>query len=323
MSFKGNDSVLEFQEVQALRRFLQIVGWLLLGSLVFENQPVLAGAWPQKKGGLYFKLSTSYLYTTKEFNHTGDKLDIFQERLVYNKAAFRDFGIAVYLEYGLSHNFTLVSSVPFKILTSRRTESIGGGTLFRIVKLHTTGLSDFSILGRYSILNGGLALSLQGGFKLPLGYDSNPADDGAPLGTGKVDYELNLLVGKSLYPAPAYLTGGVGYRRRTGALSDQILISAEVGVTAGKFLLKTTFDGLRSTKAPPDIVGQPVVSPLPGGGGALPNIIVGDQDIFKISPSVIYKLAGNFSVQGEVLHIVAGKNTVAGTIISLGFILEK
>jgi len=80
---------------------------------------------------------------------------------------------------------------------------------------------------------------------------------------------------------------------------------------------------LKSTISPPDIVGQPITTPLPGGGGAFPNIIQGDQDSFKISPSIIVNLTKTTALQGEVLHIFAGKNTVSGTIFSLGIIYSK
>ncbi|MFQ5650910.1 MAG: hypothetical protein ACE5IY_13290 [bacterium] len=282
-----------------------------------------AGAWPQHKHGLYFKLSSAYLHSTQEFDHNGDRLDIFQERIIYEETSFRDFSVSTYFEYGLSDRLTIVGTLPFKVLRSRRTEIIGGGALARIATLYTIGLSDLSLLGKFALLNGSFALSLQGGLKLPLGYEEKPSDDGAPLGTGVVDFEGHLLVGKSLYPLPAYLTGSVGYRHRTNELHDQLLATAEAGYTAGRFLIKVTVDALMSTIAPPDLVGQPVVSPLPGGGGALPNIIVGDQDIFKISPSLIYRLTSKWAVQGEVLHIYAGKNTVAGTIYSIGFIFQR
>lgn len=289
---------------------------------VWHSQ-LFAGAWVQRKHAYYFKLSASYLYTTKEFNHEGERLDIFQERIIYEDTAFRDFAVTAYAEYGLFERLTLVTTLPFKILTSQRTEIIGGGLLARIATLHTVGLSDLSVAGRYAFLNGPFALSFQGGMKIPLGYEDKPADDGSPLGTGDVDLEGHLLFGQSLFPHPAYLTGSIGYRWRTGPLHDQILVTAEGGYSIGRVLIKVSFDGLKSTIAPPDIVGQPVTTPLPGGGGALPNIIEGDQDIFKINPSVIYNLTDRIAAQGEILHIVAGKNTVAGTTFSLAFIVTN
>jgi len=87
--------------------------------------------------------------------------------------------------------------------------------------------------------------SLQSGIKLALGYEAKPEDDGVPLGTGKVDFDGYLLFGKSLYPFPLYITSGIGYRRRTGPLNDQILYTVEAGWIAGRLVVKVNYDGLR------------------------------------------------------------------------------
>lgn len=287
------------------------------------NSKIYAGAWPQKKHGIHLKLSSSYFHTTKEFNHEGDRLDIFQERIIYEDTSFREFAIRAYAEYGLTDRLTLIGKLPFKVLRSKRTELIGGGALARIATLYTNGVGDLTVLGKYGLVNGPWALSLQGGFKIPLGYEELPADDGSPLGTGDFDLEGHLLLGKSLYPLPAYLTTRIGYRWRSDELHDQVVLQAETGYTAGRFFVKFVFEGVKSTVTPPDLVGQPVVTPLPGGGGALPNIIEGDQDIFKINPSVSFSFNRKWSVQGELIHIFAGKNTVAGAAYSLGLIFEK
>lgn len=277
----------------------------------------------QARGGYYFKLSSGYLFTTEEFNHEGDRLDIFQERIIYENTSFRDFSLSAYLEYGLFERLTVVAQLPFKILTSKRTEILGDQLLARIVTLHTVGVADLSLSGRYGLFHGGFALSLQGGVKMPMGYEAKPSNDGPPLGTGKLDVKGHLLVGQSLHPWPLYVSGSAGYRHRTGPLHDQWLFAFEVGLTSGELLIKLAFEGVKSTVAPPDIVGQPVMTPLPGGGGALPNIIVGDQDIYKASPSITYSLGRGLAMQAEIWHIFAGKNTVAGSTYTFGLILSR
>lgn len=304
----------------------KIIIWIFFACLVtnlITPNLVVSGAWVQKKHGFYFKVSGHYFFTTKEFNHEGRQLDIFQERIIYEDTSFRDLNLTAYLEYGLLERFTLVANLPLKTLTSKRVEIIGGGALTRQVTTHTQGVSDLALSGRYALLDGSFMLSYQAGIEIPLGYEAAPGNDGPPLGTGNVDFVNHLLIGKSLFPFPAYLTGGVGYRWRSGAWHDQILFTAEGGYSFGSVLVKVTFDGLKSTVAPPDILGQPVTTPLPGGGGALPNIIQGDQDIFKISPTIIVNLTKQIALQGEFLHIYAGKNTVSGTIYSLGLIYTK
>jgi hypothetical protein len=300
--------------------YSRILPFLIL--LVCQNQ-VIAGAWVQRKHGYYFKLSGNYLLATKEFNHEGERLDIFQERIIYKDASFRDFNITAYLEYGLFERLTLIANFPFKILTSKRTEIIAGGLLARKATIHSVGFADLILSSRFALLREPFVLSLQSGIKTPLFYDEKPGDDGPPLGTGKIDLESHLLLGKSLYPLPIYITASIGYRWRSGPLHDQILYTAEAGYTLDKILFKVTIEGLQSTIQPPDIIGQPVTTPLPGGGGALPNIIEGDQDVFKISPSMIFNLTNGIGLQGEILHIYGGKNTVAGTIYSFALVLTR
>lgn len=299
---------------------MQKIIFVLFLSFVLTQSTVFAGAWAQKKKGYYLKFSANYLLSNREFNHEGDELEIFEEQLAFIDASFQDFNITAYFEYGLFDRLTLIGNIPFKILTSKRSEVIGGDQISRILTLYTVGFSDFTLSGKYAFFNGSFALSLQGGIKIPLFYEPQPTNDGAPLGTADADIEGFILLGKSLYPLPVYITGGFGYRYRDGPLHDQILFNLEAGFAIDRFLLKVVFDGLQSTVTPPDIFGQEVVTPLPGGGGVLPNIIVGDQDIFKISPSLIYNAADWLSFQGEILHTIAGKNTVAGTVYSFGVV---
>ncbi len=283
----------------------------------------MAGAWTQKKHGYFLKISTNYLFTTKEFNHEGTRLDIFQERLIYQNTSFRDINVTLYGEYGLSDRVTLIGSLPVKTLTSRRTELIFGGQVQRDVVTTTAGPADLYLASKVGLWARPVVLSLQAGIKVPLGYDAKPANDGPPLGTGHVDLDLQWLVGASLHPLPGYVTGALGYRYRSGPLHDEWFFSLEAGLSARRFLFKVNLDGLKNTVPPPDIVGQPVTTPLPGGGGALPNIIIGDQDIFKISPSVIYYLRPRWVIQTEALHIFAGKDTISGTIYSLGVVVVR
>ena len=90
----------------------KIIIWILFACLVanlITPNLVLSGAWVQKKHGFYFKVSGNYFLTTKEFNHEGRRLDIFQERIIYEDTSFRDLNLTAYLEYGLFEKFTLVA----------------------------------------------------------------------------------------------------------------------------------------------------------------------------------------------------------------------
>ncbi len=302
-------------------------------ALIFILAPVdfvYPGAWTQKKNHFFFKLSGSYFHTTREFNHTGKSAPIFAERSGFENASFQDLGLNVYFEYGISHRITLVSTLPVKFLTSSWDKFIefadeNGNPAREIIpeSPSTSGFSDLSIAGRYLLHDGFAILSFQGGIKLPLFYTSRPNNSGSPLGSGDIDLDALFLLGKSFQSQPLYLTGGIGYRYRGGALHDELLFTAEVGYKIKQFLFKVNLDGIRNTTTPPDLAGITVVTPLPGGGGVVPSVIVGDQHLTKISPAIILDISPKLAVQAEILHVFDGKNTVNGSIYSLGIILTN
>ena len=294
------------------------VAFLALLILIGSSDQVRSGAWVQSKRAYYLKLSSSYLSTTREFNYRGARLDLFEEHAGFTDGSFLDFNLTTYLEYGLSDRVTVVSNLQYKALRASRTGLVGGGALRYREILHTNGLADLSLSLRYALLVSPLALSLQGGTKMPLGYDKTPSNDGPPLGSGEVDGEVHVLAGKSLYPLPLYLSADLGYRRRGGRLHDEILYAVEAGYTAGRLLFKVGLDGVENTSTPPDIYGQTVVTPLPGGGGVLPDLVVGDQHVAKLSPALIYTLNPGLLLQADAFHVLAGENTLSGTTFALG-----
>ncbi len=309
--------------------------WLKISilALTFNLVPaqlVYPGAWTQKKSKFFLKMSGHYLYSTSEFNHNANNAPIFAERPGFENASFQDFSLTTYFEYGISDRLTLISTLPAKFLNSRwdrfiefRDENGNPAKESIPESPANSGFADLSIAGRYLLLDRAVVLSLQGGFKLPLFYDARPDNSGSPLGTSDIDLEALFLIGKSLQSHPLYVTGGIGYRHRTGPLHDELLFNAEIGYQLKRFLIKLNLDGIRNTTTPPDLAGITVVTPLPGGGGVVPSVVVGDQHILKISPAIIFDVSRKLAIQAEVMHIFAGTNTVNGSIYSLGVILAN
>lgn len=293
---------------------------------VFAVAPLVAGqaraqAWGQRPGGLYVKTSASFLHTEDEFDFRGARQDIFAEDLTRSDTSFHQVSITQYLEYGLSSRFTLVASVAFKIAATRETlVPIVGAKSLRITR-RNTDLADGALFLRTSLLTRPVAVAIQGGVKFPLGYEQSPVNDGPPVGTDEVDGEINVTIGRSLYPLPAYVSGGAGYRLRGGDLHDEVLYDAEAGYNAGRLFLKIRFDALKNTHAPPDIAGATIVTPFPGG--VLNQVIVGDQDIYKLSSETNVTLGGPWSLSAEVFHMLSGKDTVAGTAYSLAVVYAR
>jgi len=176
------------------------------------------------------------------------------------------------------------------------------------------------ILGVYGFLASPVAISFAAGPKIPMGYSKTPENDGPALGTGEVDIEAYLTLGASLYPVPSYLSTAVGYRKRGGRYNDEYYFNAETGYTWGDFFFKAYLELIRNTKVPPDLYGRTIVTPLPGGGGVLPEITIGDQDISKFLPSITWFFRDGMGILAELNHVFAGKNTLSGTTYTLGLV---
>jgi len=277
---------------------------------------VLAGAWLQKKDSYYFKVSASYLSSTRELNFDGNEVDILSGDTLLTDTSYRDVGVSLYLEYGLGDRLTVVGTLPFKVLTSRRNEVLSAAGLERPVEAVNGGLSDLSLGLRYPLRTGPLPVSVQGAVRLPLGYDNRPENGGPPLGSGRVDLEGLLLVGLSLYPFPGYMTGGAGYRVKTGDLDDEVVFSVEAGASWRRLMGRVGLDGLYSTSDPPNLAAS-------GGGRVSSAVAVTNQDILKLTPGISFSFSDEVSLVAETFHILSGKNTVTGTTYSLGVVYRQ
>ena len=100
-------------------------------------------------------------------------------------------------------------------------------------------------------------------------------------------------------------------------------LNAEIGLSFVKSFFKLEFRGVKNTTTPPDIYGGPIQLPLPGGGGAVPLRLFGDQDYIKLVGEAMYRFGNNWGISGEIIHTLAGKNIITGTTFQVGFVLER
>ncbi len=303
-----------------MRRYGILTKIIVFLSFYMLISQLFAGAWVQKKNGYYLRIYSSYLFATEEFNYQGDQQELFEEHLGYRDNYFRDISLIIYSEYGLTNYFTFIGELPFKSLTTKRTvASFYGGDEIAT----TSGFADLGLFGKLAILENPLAISIQAGARIPLGYSREPQNNGPRLGSAEMSYEGHILLGSSFYPLPIYFTGSVGYRYRTGELHDEVIITAELGYTLGPIFIKTYVEALRNVVTPPDIYGQEIVTPLPGGGGVIPDIVIGDQHLTKVIPSITYNISESLGLQFEIIKPISGRNTINGTTYSVGIILHN
>jgi hypothetical protein len=275
-----------------------------------------AGAWVQKKDGYYLKVSSSYLSSAREFNVDGDEVDILSGDTLLTDTSYRDISVGIYLEYGLTDRLTAVASLPFKVLRSRRTELSVVPGLTRDVDAETGGLADASLGLRYPIATAPFPVAVEGSVKLPLGYADRPDNGGPPLGTSHVDIEARLLAGVSLYPFPGYVTGGVGYRVKTGDLDDEIDFSIEGGASWKRLGARIGLGGSYSTGDPPDISRSE-------DGRVSSTVHITDQDVLMLTPGLSFSFNDEIALVAEAFHTLSGRNTVAGTTFALGVVYTQ
>jgi hypothetical protein len=112
-----------------------------------------------------------------------------------------------------------------------------------------------------------------------------------------------------------------GYRVRGGVYHDQLLYELEAGARSRNWLVQAKLEGGESTVEPQDLAGAPVVTPLPGGGGAF-QVIVGDQNSTKLRGSLARRF-GRTWWKLSFVDLLAGQNTIDGTEIALGIFFER
>ncbi|MFC2088556.1 hypothetical protein ACFLSX_03065 [Calditrichota bacterium] len=248
-------------------------------------------------------------------------MNILEEKFIYKDASFRDITLRAYAEYGLYDNVTIIGKVPFKIY---RTEYFLDDVYTQVqVSRSTAGFGDLETAIKYGLLRNPTSVSFQGGIKIPLGYKKFPENDAPRLGTSEIDFQGMLLAGQSFHPLPLYASGGVGYRKRGGDLHDEVIYEFETGYTWNDLFFKIYFSGIKNTEKPPDLYGGEIQLPIRGGGGVVPDILYGDQDINQISFSLSYNIEPGMAIEATVFDVLSGKNTIAGQTFSVGFILYK
>ncbi|RMD88791.1 MAG: hypothetical protein D6813_11555 [Calditrichaeota bacterium] len=276
--------------------------------LMLMNQAGFTGAWTQKKGHFYSKLSFLRFRSQEQFLLNGDR-----ERLGDN-GRVTDFGIYFYLEYGWMDKLTLIGSIPFKTINFSCATTGCDHT--------TTGIGDIYTGFRYNLSDNNWIVSVQSGVKFSTGYetDETKLNSAPPLGDGQTDIDFRLLFGKSILKYKGYINIDVGYRARSGEPVDEIPYAFEGGITlTPKYMLIGQIYGVRSInekKGQQDfrVIDGEVVNFV--GTGAV-------EDFLKAQIQLLYRLSGEVDLSFVFEQVLDGRNTARATILGGGIAFHK
>ncbi|MCG8605655.1 hypothetical protein MJD09_11735 [bacterium] len=269
---------------------------------------VHAGAWTQQKGHYYSKFSLHRFESTSQFLLNGDRQPLADNGRVVDVSFF------YYLEYGLFDDLTFVLSVPVK--------TINFSCAIEGCDNSSSGLGD-TVLGlRYRLSQTDWIVSVQTGVKLAPGYetDEDALESRPPLGDGQTDFEMRLLIGRSVLNYRAYLNFDVGYRARSGEPINEVIYGLEFGYNLSRhYLLAGQLSGIRGIS---ENQNQQDFTILNGmiqnfvGTGAL-------EDFMKAQVQLTYKLNPTLELSFLFERVLLGRNTSAATVIGGGFAINR
>jgi len=282
--------------MQAKHIIFVIFFMLLMPSWLF------AGAWTQKKGYIYQKLSYGYYSTDENFGSGGGYDETAKKRDLRLKFISRD--TTWYGEIGITDNLTFIWSVPYKNMswTEERRSSDK-----RLKGLTHSCLGDLDLAVKYSFLNGPTALSAQFLFKSELLYDKNET---LMPGNNQSDYELRLLAGRSLWPW-GYVNIEAGYRWRTQAPADEFRYLVEYGLDWKRLYTFVKLNGILSA----DNGDEPSGNQVSGN----PSLGI-EYDLGTIDITVGGKLLYGFALEGYYRKDLYGKSIAKGYTLGLSLV---
>ena len=268
--------------------YVSVLSLLIL--IVTPYESVLAGAWPQKEGGGYYKLSFRYLKGDKVYNADGVKVPIPE---------FTDITLGFFGSYGLTQKLTAFMNVGLFKSTKLDTTSEAFGS-----DTDVSGFGDISIGLKYGIVQLGKTIISA---KLIIGIPTalSSPDGGIWIGTGNANQLIGIEAGHSFWPSGFYLTEGISFNNQTSGFSDQFRYYIEGGYRFSKsFLLIARLHGFYSFEN-----GD---SNILGGFGTYQN----DQQFLAYNAELVYSITDNWGVSAYYESGTNGKNIISAPVLN-------
>lgn len=226
------------------RRTSQACIFLLFLVLSTANELSAGGAWTREPDDYYVKIGATWLTADQEFDLGGSVRPLFTDTTVALNGSYGVTELGFYLEYGITSWLTGIASTQYKV-------AVREARLARIERdtaISSSGLGDLWLAGRVRLADGdsGPAASLTLAAKAPTGSPQQQI----PLGSGRLDYQIDGAVGSSFKVGEetwGWLQGSLGYRLRNG-VANEGLYDVEVGLDVGSgIVFATRIDGIVST----------------------------------------------------------------------------
>ncbi len=193
---------------------------LLVFSLT--TQILFAGGWVKKKGTGYYKLSQWWTVFDQHYTDQG---------LIDPNVTMGLFNTNIYVEHGLSDNFTLLANAPLfsRSYTNNLVSSVSGNILAEGDALNSIGDIDLGIKYGFNQQAWPIAFSLTLG--LPTGDELGGIQMNLQTGDGEFNQLLRADISRAfqIKKFSNYFNSYLGVNNRTQGFSDEFRYGIEVG----------------------------------------------------------------------------------------------
>ncbi len=276
----------------------------IIVSLIFliAANALAGGGWPQPKGKGYFKLSQSYLLSSKIFDGNGDVTDLVP--------SYGYFATSLYAEYGFTDRLTGILYMPFFARATKNELQYNqpGVPSEPGAALNSFGDTDIAI--KYGLLtNKPIVVSATILFGLPLGDNGATNANVLQTGDGEFNQMLRVDASHSFYPKKFYVSAYGAFNNRTKGFSDEVRFGAEIGWTLKKFI--------------PILKISTVHSLFNGDVGVVQNGVFSNNIEF-ISPALElnYQLTDKVGISASMATALAARNILASPNFGIGVYLK-
>jgi hypothetical protein len=255
-----------------------------------------AQAWTKEAGKGFYKADMTAIVTDNVFNNNGIIVPIVATSGFYSAA--------LYGEYGLTNDLTVVANIPVFVSNSLAAFKIG---TLSYPTTSSSGFGDVDLGVRYQLYKGGVAVSGILMLGLPTGTALNTTS--APTGDGEFNQLVKVAVGTGT--ATWWTQGAVGFNFRSGNNSNEFRYDLEVGwkLFDKKLLAILKINGVESMNN-----GSRGENPL--------GLFSNNVGYLALGPELLYYATPKFGLSLKLGGALKGRNVQAAPSIAFGIFAD-